>query len=128
MLSACGPPRRVCRCLQDEANELETELLQELFTHLLLQAGQVYQQRQEDDSPVDDAAAWDAAANADEDSDEELETDEAEDEEEKAHAAALKRSKQKHGFKLTKGGLLIALIAMMLLGELFVMIDMLWRK
>lgn len=115
--------------LQDEANELETELLQELFTHLLLEAGQVYQQRQQDgwhdeDTAAADQQAWDTAAEAEADSDEESDIDE-DDEGEAAHQAALKRSKQRRSWKPSKGEVLIILVGMMLLGELFVMLDML---
>lgn len=116
-------------CLQEEANELETELLQELFTHLLLEAGQVYKQREqegwhEDDTAAADAAAWGAAAAAEADSDEESEIED-EDEGEAAHQAALKRSKARRSWKPTKGEVLVLLVGMLLLGELLVMLDML---
>lgn len=121
----------VCCTLQDEANELETELLQELFRHLLLEAGQVYKQRQQDgwhdeDTPAADQAAWDAAAAAAEaDSDEESDLEGESDEGEAAHQAALRRAKQRRSWKPSKGEVLIILVGMMLLGELFVMLDML---
>jgi DNA-directed RNA polymerase specialized sigma54-like protein len=113
--------------LQEEANELETELLQELFTHLLLEAGQVYKQRQQDgwhddDTAAADQQAWDTAAEADSEEDSDIDED---DEGEAAHQAALKRSKQRRSWKPSKGEVLIILVAMMLLGELFVMLDML---
>lgn len=125
---------RCAVCLQDEANELERELLQELFRHLLLEAGQVYKQRQQDgwhdeDTPAADHAAWDAAAAAGEaDSEEEdsdLEEGESDDETEAAHKAALRRAKQRRSWKPSKGEVLMILVGMMLLGELFVMLDML---
>jgi hypothetical protein len=118
--------------VQDEANELETELLQELFRHLLLEAGQVYKQRQQDgwhdeDTPAADQDVWDAAAAAAEaDSEDESDLEEGEsDEGEAAHQAALRRAKQRRSWKPSKGEWLIILIGMMLLGELFVMLDML---
>lgn len=120
-----------CMASQDEANELETELLQELYRHLLLEAGQVYKQRQEDgwhdeDTTAEDQKAWDAAAAAaaEADSDEDSDIEE-EDEGEAAHQAALRRSKQRRSWKPSKGEVLIILVGMMLLGELFVMLDML---
>lgn len=115
---------------QEEANELETELLQELHSHLLLQAGQVYKQRQADgwhdeDTPAEDQRAWDAAAEAEADSDLGSEDDEDSDAEaEAAHAAAVRRSKQRKSWKPTKSEILIILVGMMLLGELFVFLDM----
>lgn len=115
------------RGAQEEANELETELLQELFTHLQVQAGQVYKQRDEDgwheeDTAAADQAAWEAPAEEEVFSDEEEE--EEDDEGEAAHQAALRRSKQRRSWKPTKGEALIILVAMMLLGELWVMLDM----
>lgn len=113
--------------VQEEANELETELLQELFTHLQVQAGQVYKQRDEDgwheeDTAAADQAAWEAPAEEEVFSDEEEDED---DEGEAAHQAALRRSKQRRSWKPTKGEALLILIAMMLLGEFWVMLDML---
>lgn len=111
---------------------METELLQELFRHLLLEAGQVYKQRQQDgwhdeDTPAADQAAWDVAAAAGEaGSEEESDLEEGEsDEGEAAHQAALRRAKQRRSWKPSKGEVLMILIGMMLLGELFMMLDML---
>lgn len=115
-------------CLQDEANELETELLQELFSHLLLQAGQVYKERQEggwhdEDDAEEDRRVWDTAA--DEEAESEADTEDEElDEAEAAHQAAVRRGKQRRSWTPTKSEVLIILVGMMLLGELFVFLDM----
>jgi NACalpha-BTF3-like transcription factor len=119
-------------CLQDEANELETELLQQLFSQLLLQAGQVYKQQQqaglfEDDTAAEDLHAWEEAASgaeADSSEDEQSGGSDDGDEAEVAHQAAVKRNKQRRSWKPTKGELLMALLAMLLLGEMFVFLDM----
>jgi len=54
-----------------------------------------------------------------------VDQEEEEDEGEAAHQAAVRRSKQRRSWKPTKGEALIILVAMMLLGEFWVMLDML---
>jgi hypothetical protein len=118
-----------CAAAQDEANDLETELLQELFSHLLLEAGQVYKQKEQegwhdDDNDAADQQAWDAAAAVEGDSEDLSDAEGSDDEGEAAHQAALKRSRQRKSWRPTKAEVLIILVGMMLLGELFVFLDM----
>eukprot|EP00775_Hariotina_reticulata_P010883 gene10883-11037_t len=121
--------------VQSEANELEVEMLMELETQLLLQAGSIYRQGAvdgwpDDDTPAGDEAAWSAAAQAATEAEEEEEEDsdkdsEAGDDGEAAHKAAAKRSKAKAaGFKLTKASVLVAFVVLILFAELFVFLDM----
>lgn len=46
------------------------------------------------------------------------------DEADAAHKAAARRAKHKGGFKLTKASVLVGLVALVLLAELFVFLDM----
>eukprot|EP00878_Enallax_costatus_P038880 GHUV01044368.1.p1 GENE.GHUV01044368.1~~GHUV01044368.1.p1 ORF type:complete len:515 (+),score=231.98 GHUV01044368.1:220-1764(+) len=116
--------------VQAKANELETELLMELHGHLLIQAGTIYQQVAqegwpEDDSPEADKAAWQQQQQTEaesSDSDEEVVSD---DEGEAAHRAAARRAKQKqHGWRVTKAGVLMGFLVLVLLAEVFVFLDM----
>lgn len=127
---ACSPPE-CSLCLQGEANELEVEMLLELQTHLLLEAGSIYRQGADDgwpddDTPAGDDAAWSAAAEAATEEEEDSEADsEVGDEGEAAHKAAAKRSKAKGaGFRLTKAGVLVGFVVLILLAEIVVFLDM----
>jgi hypothetical protein len=112
-------------------------LLFELHDHLLLKAAHEYQRAAadgwaDDDNAAGDKAAWAAAAAAADAADSDSESD-ADEEGEAAHKAAARRSKEKHGggvlgLKLTKGGVLVLLMAIMLLGELLMLLDFLRRR
>lgn len=123
-----------CASMQDEANELETELLLELHGLLLPKAGTIYSQLAQDGWPDDDSAEGDKAAwqreGADaesEDTDDEgpADDDDDDDEGEAAHKAAMRRAKHKQqGWRVTKASVLIGMIVLMLLAEVFVFMDM----
>lgn len=116
--------------LQDEANELETELLMELHGQLLVKAGMIYSQLAQDgwaddDSAEGDKAAWQQQGVAADSEDTEDEGADSGDEGEAAHQAAVRRAKQKQqGWRVSKAGVLIGMIVLMLLAEVFVFLDM----
>lgn len=127
-----------CSCIifvvlfvQAEANELETELLMELHGHLLSKAGTIYKQLSRDgwaegDSTQGDEAAWQQKQHTEAEGSESEDGEAVSDNEgEAAHRAAARRTKQKqHGWRVTKAGVLLGFVALILLAEVFVFLDM----